>query len=409
MSISTLAAVSEERAPRLAWLAWSVYLASSWTWCIGMLLPALLERDFGPAGLWVFALPNVAGAAAMAWVLRETGRSTDLFDRHRPAVRVFSLVTVAFHGAFLALIVAPLARVAGVGWLVPILMVLAVVPALAGRERAWSLAAYAVSLACMALWWITGARGTIPEVEVMARSIELSRLPTGHVAPLAAACVFGFALCPYLDGTFHRARQALPEREARRAFAVGFGVLFAAMLAFSAGYAAVFWETYRPGSARPGAWVFDIVLAHLAAQSAVTMALHLRVMGRGRADGESRLNAWNGLAAGGLVVLAVAEAAWPIGPGYPRGLAPPVSERHEWYRAFMAFYGLVFPAYVWLVMIPTWRGGSVTGRHWGVLTFAVLCAAPSFYMGFIEGRTWWLVPGLAAVLACRGLIRRPAA
>ena len=48
--------------------------------------------------------------------------------------------------------------------------------------------------------------------------------------------LFGFALCPYLDLTFHRARQSLAGRDAKTAFGVGFGVLFALMILFTLGY-----------------------------------------------------------------------------------------------------------------------------------------------------------------------------
>jgi hypothetical protein len=72
------------------------------------------------------------------------------------------------------------------------------------------------------------------------------------------------------------------------------------------------------------------------------------------------------------------------------------------YRCFMAFYGLVFPAYVWLCMIPTRDGHSGPSRQKILVwAFAVGIAAPMFWMGFIERQTWWLAPGLAMVLVAR--------
>ena len=41
----------DERAGRSSLLpsfSWAIYLGMSWTWCIGMFLPVLLIRDFGP-------------------------------------------------------------------------------------------------------------------------------------------------------------------------------------------------------------------------------------------------------------------------------------------------------------------------------------------------------------------------
>lgn len=398
----------QEHAPRLAWLTWAVYLAASWTWCIGMFLPAMLDRDFGPLSFLVFLIPNAVGAAAMGWALADPARGPDLVRRHLPAIRVFSLVTIAFHGVFLSQLVAPLARVAGAELIVPLLYAGPLLLAAVGPERLWATLAYAISLACLVIWVESGARGTIPDVEIMARSVELSRLPALHLLPLAGVCLFGFLFCPYLDLTFHRARQMQGAEEARRSFNVGFGVFFAVMVLFTAGYAALFWETYRPGAALPPRTTLLIVLVHLGVQAALTTALHLRALGRRDASAPARFNTWNVWPAALFLAMAAAELYADAGPAHPRGLAPPVNDSHDWYRVFMSFYGLVFPAYVFLIMTPTWRGGRPTSRHWGVLAFALACAAPAFWLGFIEKRTWWLLAGLAAILLCRRLIRPPA-
>ena len=76
------------------------------------------------------------------------------------------------------------------------------------------------------------------------------------------------------------------------------------------------------------------------------------------------------------------------------------------YRCFMSFYGLVFPAYVWLVMIPTSDGHSGLGGENGrrklfIWAFTVGVAATMFWMGFIERSEVWLAPGLAIVLCAR--------
>ena len=77
-------------------LAWAVFLASSWTWCIGMYLPVLLVRDYGIWGWVVFAIPNVIGAAAMGWTVRDADASRQLVGAHRMAMSAFAVVTVAF-------------------------------------------------------------------------------------------------------------------------------------------------------------------------------------------------------------------------------------------------------------------------------------------------------------------------
>src|SRR4051812_30605350 len=72
---------------RSNWVPWSIYLASSWTWCIGMFLPVLLIRDYGLWGWIVFAVPNVVGAGAMGWVLRSRTTSRHMVVAHAVACR----------------------------------------------------------------------------------------------------------------------------------------------------------------------------------------------------------------------------------------------------------------------------------------------------------------------------------
>jgi hypothetical protein len=81
------------------------------------------------------------------------------------------------------------------------------------------------------------------------------------------------------------------------------------------------------------------------------------------------------------------------------------------YRLFMSFYGLVFPAYVWLCMIPTRNesGTQPPSRAKLTILFASIAfAAPFYWMGFIERQTWYLAPGLAIVLFARLLLPRSA-
>src|SRR5947207_10311230 len=78
-------------------MKWAFFLACSWTWCIGMFLPVLLVRNWGIWGWVVFAIPNIIGAAAMGWVISSRDVSERILDRHRLAVAIFSLITIAFH------------------------------------------------------------------------------------------------------------------------------------------------------------------------------------------------------------------------------------------------------------------------------------------------------------------------
>jgi hypothetical protein len=64
------------------------------------------------------------------------------------------------------------------------------------------------------------------------------------------------------------------------------------------------------------------------------------------------------------------------------------------YRFFMGFYGLVFPTYVWLCMVPP-------RRSMARVLIAILVAAPMFWMGFIEREMIWLIPGVAVPLLAK--------
>src|SRR5678815_2030036 len=71
----------------------ATFLASSWTWVIGMFLPVLLVREYGIWAWVIFAIPNCVGAAAMGWTLRTREQSLAMVQSHAAACRIFSLVT----------------------------------------------------------------------------------------------------------------------------------------------------------------------------------------------------------------------------------------------------------------------------------------------------------------------------
>ena len=76
------------------------------------------------------------------------------------------------------------------------------------------------------------------------------------------------------------------------------------------------------------------------------------------------------------------------------------------YKLFMSCYGLIFPAYVWICMIPGRDGhAGITGpagqRKLVVLGIAALLASPLYWIGWVDGRSVWLLPGLAVLLLAR--------
>lgn len=374
--------IEHQQEPRSSWLAWAAFLAASWTWCIGMFLPRLLVRDYGVLGWVVFALPNVVGAAAMGWTLKKPADSAKLVAAHRTACLIFSACAIAFHAFFAVAVISPLAGSLDLGLGTVIVLSILGYTVISRRQGADLLLA-GVSL-------VVSLVAAVVTIHQLARSAaNLPDLFHGwHRNPvdlvwLAPVCVFGFAACPYLDLTFHRALQS--SRLPRRSFGVGFGVLFFAMIAFTLIYSGVFDD--------PLTWLLGTALfVHMAVQSSFTVAVHIRELGS---------NGWAVGMAAAISVIAIG-AHWLL----PRNLAMDGQNPGELiYRAFMGFYGLVFPAYVWLVVFNR-RGWLLpTRRSLIVFAAAVIVAAPMFWLGFVAGRMLWLVPGLGLVLVARVLIR----
>jgi hypothetical protein len=72
------------------------------------------------------------------------------------------------------------------------------------------------------------------------------------------------------------------------------------------------------------------------------------------------------------------------------------------YRAFMTFYALAFPAYV-LICAVGLSGivGPPSRRSLIVFALAVAAALPCMWVGFIERRSLWLIPGVLIVLLAK--------
>lgn len=361
-------------------LAWAAFLGISWTWCIGMFLPVLLVRDYGLWGWIVFAVPNVLGAAAMGWVMRRVDDPHRFYLRHLFACTAFSLVTIAFHLFFMFWIIAKLLPGGAIVCLVAAAIIF-MIGLQNGGDIPAAVAVFVISLVCWAIFamygWIWPLAG-----EPLRNTTELI-----YLAPV---CVFGFALCPYLDRTFQLAYRANGPSSSRTAFGVGFGLIFVLMILFTLCYARRLASAGEPadfGTIGAVAWAIGI---HMALQSAFTIAAHLRPTTRVFVP----LVAAAILAAliYGIAALIVGDASHSTG--------------ETAYRLFMGFYGLVFPAYVLICMIPL--NTEPTRRQTNSFIVAVLLALPSFWIGFMEQKTVWLLPGLLIILAAKFVaMRRP--
>ena len=236
-----------------------------------------------------------------------------------------------------------------------------------------------VSLAVMACgFW----RGDLPYI---AHPVEGTRLAAINNLWIAPAWIFGFLCCPYLDLTFHAARQALPRTQSRIAFGLGFGVLFPLMLVFTVAYSG--WLAIGFDRLKYPILAF-ILAAHLIVQSCLTCALHVQQI----SGVEKKLKLGQFFAFSGLLVIAVVLGIVDRGEFRYNGIA--LGEII--YRAFMGFYGLVVPAYAWLRICRPRRSML---RVWTVIAIA----APLYWLGFANEQMPFIVPGVIIVVLAKFL------
>ena len=374
-------------------LGWAAFLACSWTWCIGMFLPVLMVRDFGFMGWLVFALPNVIGAAAMGWVLARPGAAQKIVTEHAVACQCFSAVTIAFHCFFISWIVRAMVGISGPILAVAIAVAMFLIMRRGRFELPLAVGVLLLSLVCFAT--VLAMRG------VPVQAFEPAVRHGSQLAYLSPVVVFGFALCPYLDLTFLRARAMTAPRAGIAAFTIGFGCFFLLMILFTLCYSRWLLPEQIDRLSRAMALIIGI---HMIVQAALTVALHARPLAAPDAYKPVSIAA----AVGALLMFCL-----PLVGGISKGMDPIAAVRGEMvYRLFMGFYGLVFPAYVWLCLIPLGTSNALSQRNRRfIFAAAVIIAMPFFYFGFIAGRMIWLLPGLTVVIIARWvlLMRRAAA
>ena len=393
------------RSAGLGSVGWAFYLACSWTWVIGMFLPLLLIRDFGWAGYAAFLVPNALGAAAMGVVLRGSGSSERFVDRHRTAVWAFSFVTSAFQWFFLANLLSPPGFSTEAIAIVLVAGLAAAGSLLASRHDAWSkIASVGAWLASAGLLaWVIFKGQVGPPAELLALRGGKPGLPFDGAAlgGLVACCGLGFALCPYLDRTFHHACQRAGAGRVV-AFALGFLVFFVAMVLGTLLYA-------RPTALRaidPVDAVVPLRIAlatpivfHIALQLGFTSGVHGAFLAEDAPHPalRQRSNAMVMLMAAALGVLA-ASVHVPAIAG--------LSGFEVVYRGFLAFYGLVFPAYVLVCAMPIGASNAPNKILLRVFAGTVLVAAPFYWLAFMERQYAWALAGVGIVIAGGVLARK---
>lgn len=385
--------------PTRPWHVFSeaAFLAISWTWCIGMWLPVLLIRDYGLWSFAVFALPNCFGAAAMGLALAKPGAAVEFLRRHQLAISLFSAVTSAFQTFFLLWLIITNGLTAE--GLVVIGLVLASIftqPFFRGeRARVVAVAVFVVSVALgVGFLFAVPDRATAADLPTPSRSIE-------GLGGLAAVCMLGFAFCPFLDATFLQARIRSKGMSGSLAFLVGFLVIFASMIFLTFAYGIdVVSKAHAAGKPVHIYFLAIPIVVHVALQLLFTISAHEGFLREG--EPAARVPARDELSIGAFIAGIVAAIAALKLPALHSDLT-------NWefiYRGFMSFYGLVFPAYVWIVAWPYQRrAGVVTTARLALMAGAIVAALPFYWWGFIDRESNWLYAGVGIVVIA-GIIAR---
>ncbi|QBG48553.1 hypothetical protein EGM51_14505 [Verrucomicrobia bacterium S94] len=371
-------------------IRWGAYLACSWTWCIGMFLPVLLLREMGWPGYLIFAVPNVIGAAAMGWVIKTGSDSVRFVEKHSGAVWWFSAITLAFHCYWISWLFRLLFRgleIPGI-WIAGGFGVFGAFVLLIG----WALFRGSVQKSALVLLALslTVLLGTFFSSGLQSANATLvqSAKPSAEPFRMLPVMFFGFLLCPYLDVTFHHARQKLETAsKGRLGFTIGFVLFFPFMIFLTTRYAGIF-NTVIDGERIifPLSPLLAIgILLHIICQWFFTVTVHL-----------DRIRTLPGIGARkkGLAVLLI--PAGMIGAFVPElPMYQGLTAGEIVYRLFMSAYGLIFPAYMLYRVIVRKKAAASPWVMW----IAMLCTSPFFWMGFIERQSVWLLPGLALLIA----------
>lgn len=372
-------------------ILWGAYLACSWTWCIGMFLPALLMRDMGWNGFLIFAIPNVLGAAAMGWILRSKLESVRFVEKHPTAIWWFSTITLAFHVFWLMWILHFLRAAFPVPQLYLIIVGAIVVSFVMMTRRAVKferMPQVAMVLIVLSLG-VCAAAFILPDL-----SYETTAMVNGapkSIAPLwmLPVTIFGFALCPYLDITFHHARQQLDtQSNGRLGFTIGFVVFFALMIVLTTRYSGAIIAVLDGRVVNPTQtqWIGAAILLHILCQWVFTVLAHLDKIRTIPGASQSRQQ-------GMMLIIIAGGLIGIIAPRLP--MHADLRGGEIIYRSFLGAYGLVFPTYLLYLAILSRKENAKFAQR--LMWIAILGATPMFWMGFMERDNVWLIGGIGVV------------
>ncbi len=403
-------------------LGWGAFLGTSWTWVIGMVLPALLIRDMGISGFIIFALPNCIGAAAMGTIL--SGQNArDIPKRHGGMILTFSIITVAYHFYIAGYLLTNLLGLMSIG-LFALSIVLASVFIRLWKDRGGMIFSMIVWVVSIVAFLVSLSMTEANPFTILNEKPLLDRSYMWFFLP---ASVAGFLLCPYLDATFLRARARTSKVTGALAFKVGFLVIFASMIIFTTAYGHKLVEAFAGEESRlDGIWGV-LLMVHIPLQMGLTVSWHCReifecsnswlknivskVKHRDCNQCE-RLSknfikaGFIGSLAGCIIIFASLFLLGLLFRNISFDLFNDFKITHKitnfieaykieryisvgeiGYRCILILYGTLFPAYVLLMMIPTFYKSNLK-RSWWFYGATVVLSTATAYLGFVHDMGW---------------------
>jgi hypothetical protein len=296
-----------------------------------MFLPVILQKDFGNGAWLFFIITNVVGATAFSFFITSADKSKQFVERHKAACVLFSTITIIFQLFFVGWVISYLSIIDAM-WASIILIALSRIMLKQPNFSVASIVLWLLSLAVFIYYLI--AQPNTDVINKLTDQLTAINPQTFYVLPLLA---LGFLLCPFLDLTFHRVVQAAHTQEDRGnriSFLVGFPLLFATLMIFSLIYADTAEQLLlnpRESLAQYSMLIKNLLL-YFILQACFTGMVHW-------VEVKKHINqqqAWF-LSVSVLTVIVF-------------GFFASIGMKEFTYRLFMSFYGIIAPAYLWIVV-----------------------------------------------------------
>jgi hypothetical protein len=303
-------------------------------------------RDYGWPAIAAFTIFNVGGAMAMGFWFKTRNEQQKFERKHKPAIALFSYVTIAYQLFFLAWLGAMLDQ----ALILPITLAVGLVIYFTkGLITYWAIVFYILSL----VLFIVFNNNNLAPLDLGAKQYW-----PHTVLPLA----IGFIFSPYLDITFHRAYKN--SKSPQLSFALGFGVLFLSLLTFVLLYASSLSDIFF-NQVIPAAIIYPVV-GFLVLQTAFTIAAHtseLKTQQYAKPSFLAGVIATMSAVSLTLISLFEGSSFFEINLPFEETI----------YKGFLFFYSLVFPLYLLL------------GKSKPYFLWVLAICTPAYALGFLIG------------------------